>query len=137
MKIFLLLLLFLLSSWSYNTKFLNLYFSSKMHWWSFRLKSLTITLFVFPNLWQAAISIFSNTTPSFSKINRTCSLTKSFLILLGIPEISIHWDESIVPACVYFSHISITFSFIFLLLVKRVNEVFPATDTLLFTHSLF
>ena len=61
-----------------------------MYWESLRFKSLAITLLVFPNLWQARISIVSNTTPSFSKINKTCSSSRSFVMLLGIPTISMH-----------------------------------------------
>ena len=40
-----------------------------MYWEPLWFRSLTITLFVFSNQWQATISIVSNTTPSFSKIN--------------------------------------------------------------------
>ena len=90
MNIFLLLLLFSLSPWSYNTIFLNLYFCSMMYLESFQFRSLTITLFIFANLWQVTISIPSNTTSSFSKINRMCSLYKSFVMLLRILAISIN-----------------------------------------------
>lgn len=78
-----------------------MYFSSKIYWASFRFRSLTITLFAFSNLWQATISIAPNKTASFSKINRTCSSSKSFVMLLGIPALSIHLRQE------YFSNLCI------------------------------
>lgn len=123
MKIFL-LLLFLLSSWLYNTIFLNLYFSSKISWESLRFRGLTKTLFVFRNLWQATISIASNTTQKLLKISRTCFLSESFIILFRIPSMSMHSrGQHYTSLCIFIS-ISTTFSFLLLQLLERVKKVF-------------
>ena len=110
MKIFL-LLLFSLSSLLYNAMFLNLCFFSKMYCESLQFKSLTITLFVFPNLWQATISIVSNTPPSISKISLTYSSSRSFVMLLEIPTISMNSRREHCSILCMFLFISMTFSF--------------------------
>ena len=89
---------------------------------------------IFPILWQATISIVSNTTPSFSKINKTCSSSRSFVMLLGIPTISMHSRREYCSILCMFLSISITFSLIFLC-VMRVNDCFSATHTLIFRTS--
>ena len=101
-----------------------------MYWEPLWFRSLTITLFVFSNQWQATISIVSNTTPSFSKINKTCSSSRSFVMLLGIPIIFMHSRREYCSILCMFLSISITCSLIFLSFVERVNKIFSATDTL-------
>ena len=49
-----------------------------------------MVLSVEPSLWQAAISSSSILTPIFENISSTCSSRRSFVMLRGIPAISMH-----------------------------------------------
>ena len=67
----------------------------------------------------------------FLKLNWTCSLSKSFVILLEIAAISMHsWWEG----CAYFSPFQLLFHSYFYHLSKG-STVFSATETLLFRTS--
>ena len=126
------LLPFLLSSWLYNAIFLNLYFFSKMYWESLWFKSLTITLLFFPFYDRLQYPLSPIPHQAFQKL--MCSLSRSFIMPLRIPTISMHLQQECCSILCMFLSISITFSLIFLC-VMRVNNCFSATHTLIFRTS--
>ena len=90
-----------------------------------------MVLSVEPSLWQATISSSSILTPIFENISSTCPSRRSFVMLGGIPAISMHSSREYYSIlCKSLSRLIIFSEFLWWFLERNV-DVFSATLTLL------
>ena len=90
-----------------------------------------MVLLVEPSLRQATISSSSILTPVFENISSTCSSRRSFVMLGGIPAISVHSRREYCSIlCKYLSRLFIFSEFLWWFLERSVDE-FSATLSLL------